>query len=229
MDDESQHWRSVKEEALGSMHEPGFWESDARTGVLARVEYLDRLEAATRTANRLAGRLAAGRETHSPELVELLSRRLLVLRGALRGLEAGEPSDVRLTLRPGHGDDAGACAAFVAELSEMYVSWAAGRGMQIREADGHDTCTLEVVGLGAYTLLRGENGLHVLETPAGESSFDRATVVVSVAALDPGWASTDGAEAVIVRRYRREPPHSSGMRPARARDGSTACSQATST
>ncbi len=205
VDDESQHWRSVKEEALGSMHEPGFWESDARTGVLARVEYLDRLEAATRTAKRLAGRLASGRETHSRELVELLSRRLLVLRGALRGLEDGEPSDARITLRPGHGDDANACAAFVVELSEMYVSWAAGRGMQIREADGHDTRILEVVGLGAYTLLRGENGMHVLETPAGESSFDRATVVVSVAALDPGWASTDGAEAVIVRRYRREP------------------------
>jgi ATP-dependent Clp protease ATP-binding subunit ClpC len=85
VDNQAQHWRSVKAEALASMHEPGFWDSEARIGVLAQVEYLDRLEAATRTAKRLAGRLASRRETHSRELVELLSRRLLVLRGALRG------------------------------------------------------------------------------------------------------------------------------------------------
>jgi ATP-dependent Clp protease ATP-binding subunit ClpC len=219
VDNQAQHWRSVKAEALASMHEPGFWDSEARIGVLAQVEYLDRLEAATRTARRLAGRLASRRETHSRELVELLSRRLLVLRGALRGLDAGEPSDVRLTLRPGHGDDADACAAFAAELSEMYMSWAAGRGMQVRSTGADDMRILEVVGLGAYTLLRGETGLHVLETPAGESSFYRATVVVSIAALDPGWASTDGAEATIVRRYRRDPSplvrYASGVRTGR--------------
>ena len=101
----------------------------------------------------------------------------------------------------------------------MYIGWAAGRGMQIRRAGAHDLRILEVVGLGAYTLLRRENGLHVLETPAGESSFDRATVVVSVAALEPGRESSNGAEAAVVRRYRREPSplvrYASGVRTGR--------------
>ena len=168
------------------MHEPGFWDSEARTGVLARVEYLDRLEAATRTARRLAGRLSSGRETHSRELVELLSRRLLVLARRAQGLAGGEPSDARVTLRPGHGDDAAACAAFAAELERDVHGLGGGAGDAGAPGRRGRTCVLEVSGLGAYTLLRGENGLHVLETPAGESSFDRATVVVGVAAIDAG-------------------------------------------
>jgi ATP-dependent Clp protease ATP-binding subunit ClpC len=220
LENESQHWRSVKAEELASMHEPGFWESEARTGVLGRVEYLDRLEAATQTAKRLAGRLPIRREAQSRELVELLSRRLHVLRAALRGLAAGEPSDARVTLRPGHGDDPAACATFAADLAEMYLGWAAGRGMQARSASEIEGVrVLEISGLGAYTLLRAENGVHVLETPVGESSFDRVTVVVDVAALDPGWPSPDGAEPAIVRRYRREPSplvrYASGMRTGR--------------
>jgi hypothetical protein len=102
----------------------------------------------------------------------------------------------------------------------MYLGWAAGRGMQARSAAGVDGArVLEISGLGAYTLLRGESGVHVLETPVGESSFDRVTVVVDVAALDLHWASTDGAEPAIVRRYRREPSplvrYASGVRTGR--------------
>ena len=53
--------------ALAALGEPTFWETDGRFDVLAKAEYLDRLEAATKTANALAARLerslpAGGRE-----------------------------------------------------------------------------------------------------------------------------------------------------------------------
>ena len=154
---------------------------------------------------RLAGRLSFRRESHSRELVELLSRRLLVLRGALRGLAAGRAERRRVSLRPGHGDDLPP-VRHSRELSEMYIGWAAGRGMQAARRGRRDGArVLESSGLGAYTLLRRENGVHVLETPAGESSFDRATVVVSVAALDPAGRARTARRPAIVRRYRREP------------------------
>ena len=61
-------------------------------------------------------------------------------------------------------------------------------------------------GRGAYTLLKPEAGLHVLELPVPERSFDRVTVLVGVEPVD---GDTDraaaGAEPVVVRRYRHEP------------------------
>ena len=66
-----------------------FWQAEERFAVLGLIEYLDRLGAATATAQRLAARLA-GRDAHSRELVQLLARRLHVLAAALAGLEAGD-------------------------------------------------------------------------------------------------------------------------------------------
>ena len=61
---------------------PTFWETAGRFAVLAKAEYLDRLEAATRTAERLAARLERSADSDGRaggELVELLSTRLYVL------------------------------------------------------------------------------------------------------------------------------------------------------
>ena len=88
----------------------------------------------------------------------------------------------------------------------MYIGWADGRGMVRRNgADG--AVELEVSGLGAYTLLKPEIGLHVLELPRGEErSFDRITVLVDVS--PSATAPTGRGRRVpsrVVRRYRREP------------------------
>ena len=67
---------------------------------------------------------------------------------------------------------------------------------------------LEVAGLGAYTLLKPEIGLHVLELPLEESrSFDRVTVLVDVepVGLAADERPPDRPEPAIVRRYRHEP------------------------
>ena len=161
-------WETRKEDMLARTRDHTFWQAEERFAVLGLIEYLDRLGAATATARRLAARLA-GRDAHSRELVQLLARRLHVLAAALAGLEAGDPSDATVTVRAGHADDAEACAQFVQELAAMYVGWADTRGMRIRRGGDTDKVVLEVSGLGAYTLLRPETGLHVLELPVPET------------------------------------------------------------
>jgi ATP-dependent Clp protease ATP-binding subunit ClpC len=204
-------WEEAKQDALAAAREQAFWQSEERHQVLSLVEYLDRLGAATATAERLGARLSSASDAHSRELVQLLATRLHVLTAALDGLDSREASDATVTVRPGRSEDADACGLFVQELAAMYVGWADGRGMRVRRnGDGDDgVVVLEVSGLGAYTLLRPEIGLHVLELPHEEDrSFDRVAVLVDV---EPAGQGTEGPphpdrpEPVIVRRYRHEP------------------------
>ena len=202
--------QALKEEALASTREAGFWQSPARYAVLGDVEYLDRLAAATATATRLAARLDPARGNHSRELVGMLARRLHVLGAALRGLADGDPRDARIAIRPGRQDDPDAAAAFVSELDSMYASWADARGMRVRRSPGADGIELAVAGLGAYTLLRPEAGVHVLELPGpgDDRSFDRVSAIVNVTPADAGDSSAevaDTAEHSVVRRYRHAP------------------------
>ena len=198
-----------KDELLHDAPEDGFWDSAAASPCSAEIEYLDRLGAATATAERLAARLSSARDAHSRELVQLLATRLHVLTAALDGLDAREASDATITVRSGKSEDAAACGVFVEQLAAMYVGWADGRGMRVHRNGDDGVVVLEVSGLGAYTLLRPEIGLHVLELPHEEDrSFDRVTVLVDV---EPVGQSTEGPqhadrpEPAIVRRYRHEP------------------------
>jgi ATP-dependent Clp protease ATP-binding subunit ClpC len=194
-------WRERKREALEATRAPGFWE-DPEHETLARIEYLDRLDAAQRTAQgllaRLSNRSGRGRTKPAKRLVSLLAERLHVLDRACDGLDAGDPADAVLTVRPSSADGE-AAEPFAQRLREMYAAWAARRGMRIEEAaDGR----LAVSGLGAFTILAPEHGLHVLETPRDSRSFDRLTVRVSVEAPDHTPAA---APQTIVRRYRETP------------------------
>ena len=212
-------WQAAKERALEETREPDFWDSDQRYAVLGLVEYLDRLGAATATAERLAGRLVPGRENHSAKLVQLLARRLHVLAAAVDGLDAREPSDALVTIRPGQAGDSAACLPFVQDLASMYGGWADARGMRLRRDGAPVNVRLEISGLGAYTLLKGEAGLHVLELPHEEDrGFDRVTALIEVGPAAAGGeeATADRGEPAVVRRYRHEPSplvrDASGMR-----------------
>ena len=203
-------WDEEKQQALIRTREHTFWQSEERHEVLGLIEYVDRLGAASATAERLGARLAGGREAQSRELLRLLANRLHVLNAALAGLEEGIASDATLTLRAGHADDSDAGAQFRQELTAMYVDWADGRGMRVRRSGADAGTVLEVSGLGAYTLLRPETGLHVLELPTGERSFDRVTVLVTVEPADvvprAGQDTpADAADPTVVRRYRHAP------------------------
>jgi ATP-dependent Clp protease ATP-binding subunit ClpC len=203
-------WEDVKARALEATREPGFWQSEERFELLSRIEYLDRLAAAGATAKRLAARLGSDGGKQSRELVGLLARRLHVLEGALRGLEAGEPADATVRIRPTHPDGSAAAAAFVEDLVSMYASWGDGRGMRVQQREAEAEHVLEVSGLGAFTLLQPETGLHVLELPVPDrSSFDRVAVRVTVAPAGDGGdgPERDGSagELAVVRRYRHRP------------------------
>ena len=213
-----------KTQALGAISEPGFWDRGDRFSVLSETEYLDRLGAATRTAERLGARLSRGVRPDgraSGELVELLAGRLYVLDAALAGIAAGGPTDVVVHLRATATHRDGEAEPFAALLAEMYVGWAERTGMHVEHLDAPaGEHLLAVSGLGCGEILGGETGLHVLEqvdeTRDGDRVVDREHVRVLVLpgpqGPDAGAASrarlarhaVDVAEqsAVVVRRYR---------------------------
>jgi ATP-dependent Clp protease ATP-binding subunit ClpC len=124
----------------------------------------------------------------------------------------------------------------------MYRRWAEKRRMRfdvVEEQDGAQQngdgtqqnaaaaqgyrALIAVSGYAAYTILRGESGLHVLETPQDDKSFNRARASVRVVA-QPDEPAGRGAEALrrqaartlddddsatmtqpVVRRYREDP------------------------
>jgi ATP-dependent Clp protease ATP-binding subunit ClpC len=217
-----------KQLLLGELRGEGFWERDDRFAVMAEVEYLDRLEEATRTAGHLADRLLRARDPAvAEEVAGLLANRLLVLEAALGGLEDEEaPFEVALRLSPaarapGEGDLE--ADAFLEQLVAMYRGWAGRCGMTIVPLPAEESSSLMLVsGLGAGAILGGEAGLHVAEhvEPGDDgATTDRVGVAVEVAGVPPGepvdratflvrvLQALDAAPAAqrVTRRYRFEP------------------------
>ena len=206
-------WCATKGALLAAMRDPDFWEAPDRFATLARVEYLDRLEAATATSERLTQRLAAGtRGDARPagDLVRLVAGRLHVLACALEERGSEEVLDAALTVSSGTGPghDAAATDAFVGRLETMYLDWAERRGMRVEQADG-DHPSLGVSGLAAFSILRPEHGLHVLESGTGDETR-RVFAHVAVAPVSLSTPAASGTPTAplsteVVRRYRFEP------------------------
>ena len=126
VDDAVEGAQGRKGHALSAISEPGFWERADRFELLAEAEYLDRLLAATRTADRLGARLhrsvrADGRA--NSDLVGLLAGRLYVLDRALEGIESGAPTEVFVHIRPAGGVRGGEPerSEFASTVAQMYV------------------------------------------------------------------------------------------------------------
>jgi ATP-dependent Clp protease ATP-binding subunit ClpC len=221
--------QSRKLRALESVGRPGFWDDASRFVAFAEAEYLDRLDAALRTAEKLAERLrrsASRAGAASSELVELLAIRLHVLDRALAGLASGAPTDVFVRVRPAARARSGEAAAFAGRLAAMYLTWGERRGMHVERLTPENALrgehVLAVSGLGASTILADESGVHVLEVARPGADGDRMTrlnTVVHVAPWPPGPRLDDagllaqarrvldssGSTTTIVRRYRPEP------------------------
>jgi ATP-dependent Clp protease ATP-binding subunit ClpC len=211
--------RRRKEAALAALGTEGFWDDPGRFAVLAEANYLDRLEEAFRTAQRLHRRLDGGngRSTASAELVGMLALRLHVIESALAGMRAGAPDEVFLRVRPAaeSGDEG---TAFAGRIADMYIAWARRRGMQFEVLAGEPAAGgvwLLLSGLGAGELLGPEAGVHVLEA---DDRRPRVSVMVEVAARAPETAEDPDvpglarrtlarrpASATVVRRYREGP------------------------
>jgi ATP-dependent Clp protease ATP-binding subunit ClpC len=212
------HWSGRKELDLESMRGEAFWDSPERFAVLARIEYVDRVQTAFATAEKLADRLARiatnGRGS-ARELIELLAQRLYLLDRACADADAGDPADAFLEIRATGLDRAE--GEFALQLRDMYEAWARRRGMRLRELWSDGSHLFAVSGIGAYRILADETGIHVLETPHDHGSFDRVAVRVTVAPrvstgpdvdlLELARAALEvvPASGTIVRRYREKP------------------------
>ena len=215
-----------KRAALDAVNAPEFWEREDRFETLASAEYLDRLEAALHTAERLGERLArtAGRNGKgTSELVGLLANRLHVLDAAVDGIRNDAPEQVFLRVRPA-ADKTDETEEFTGKLATMYTRWADSRGMHIDRLDAAaDEHLFAVTGLGSGEILMPENGLHVMELDRerrdGEHDTERVSAIAQVATWPPGPERESGALAelarsalekrsvapTVVRRYRLEP------------------------
>jgi ATP-dependent Clp protease ATP-binding subunit ClpC len=245
---EADEWQARKNGALLETSAPGFWNSPERFSVLGLAEYMDRIETGLDTAGSLLKRLGGSPQTHDrqrfpAELVARLAHQLYLLDAACRGLAAGHPRDLFLQVRAScdAGADNAVCNDFARRIAAMYRRWAEARRMRFEvlqetsEESSPDASKdaaasaavapyelrAAISGFAAYSLLHAEAGLHVLETPQDEKSFNRARVHVRVVAQpdEPAGRGDDAlrrqaAQALaadtngspqIVRRYREEP------------------------
>ncbi len=227
---ESEDWQLRKSGALAMTSSPQFWESEDRFEVLGDIEYMDRYERALDTANslrvRLKGEPGEQRDAYSRVLIQRLAHRLFLLENALHGEEEDLPRDAFICIEPSIEEDRDGALKFAAQISDMYLAWASKRQMRhkVLVEDRVDTerinrFVLAVAGLGAYSILHEENGIHVWEEPGDGKSFDRIKVRVFIAPqpVMPGDTTArllaQAEEAfkamedlrIIVRRYRRDP------------------------
>jgi ATP-dependent Clp protease ATP-binding subunit ClpC len=211
-------WRGCKERDLAVMQRDGFWDDPSRFALLARIEYVDRVQAALRTAEKLAGRLASHSQNghgSAHDLVRLLAERLYLLDRACADTDASAPADAFLQLKASEADPAE--SGFALQLRDMYEAWSRRRGMRVRRLESDGGHLLAVTGIGAHAILAAEAGLHVLEAPNDERSFDRVAVSVVVAPAPPAAPDTESLDlarvalngvsvpGIVVRRYRLQP------------------------
>ena len=226
----SDDWQTMKSEALEMTSSPAFWESEERFEVLGDVEYLDRFERALDTAYslliRLKGESDEERPSYSKILIQRLAHRLYLLESAFDGEDEVLPRDAFICVEPSIEGDREAALKFAGKVSQMYLEWASKRQMRHKvllddRLDGDRTrrFILAVAGLGAYSILKEENGIHVWEEPGEGKSFERIKVRVFIAPQPalPGDTTVkllDQAEdrfkemeglRKIVRRYRQLP------------------------
>ena len=215
--------REYKQAALAATASEGFWEDEARFSTLAIVEYVERLEAATNTAQRLGSRLARQADDDSAgsgNVASLLAARLLVVQAALEGMERESPHEVYLHIRPAADAYSDEAEQWMGQLAAMYEAWALARGMTMERIG--DGMFFSVSGLASGAILMRESGLHVLElisqSVAGDRLIQRVNCVVEVVPRDPKDAGARAQLSVatsalrrgadvptVVRRYRPAP------------------------
>jgi ATP-dependent Clp protease ATP-binding subunit ClpC len=223
---EGAEWNELKDKLSDDMASADFWNRPQRFDTLARFALMDRVKAATETANALQRRLE--RYTRSPprysaELAGRLALQLHLIREGIKDAVDNAPVELALVVEPvfdGAGDRQ-TTLAWCNRLRSMYRAWAGKRRMQIAEAPGpakdKDTPGLLVSGFGAYRILSPEAGLHVFEPSEGAGGRVTARVRLAVVPLGDVPAAKERTLIVkaleqaprpnsVVRRYREEPP-----------------------
>ncbi|HEY6196763.1 MAG TPA: AAA family ATPase [Candidatus Eisenbacteria bacterium] len=229
---EGGEWRDAKASWLAMPAGEGFWQRSDRFEVLGRAEYMDRIEAGSRSARSLLARLdgdgASARRVWPRNMVARLAQQMLLLEAAAEEAMTTGPRDAFVYVQAGpDGADRAEEREFARRVAAMYESWARQRGMRIavlKPTPRHagDTVWLAVSGFSSYVSLAPEDGLHVLEWGSNaEGGVKRVSVRVRVLA-QPLVPAREGepeltrqaAEVLaaatlpppaIVRRYRGTP------------------------
>jgi len=225
---DSDNWNIRKEKKLLKMSDMGFWDSADRFKILGDVEYMDRIESGFKTAlsliNRLTGSQTKDRKLYSQSLIERLAQQLYLLGEATTSLVDKKPYDAYLIVEANSDfklSDA-VIKEFAGQIQSMYQNWAKKRRMKLNILNYSENKKLfykvsAVSGFGAYSILDSESGLHVLESPKNEKSFDRYKVNVRIIPqpeipivnlldhLDSLISQESKSKLEIVRRYRSEP------------------------
>ncbi len=164
---------------------------------------LEPIVTAYRRYRRVADRLEQARGLapgQDPEMDELVEQEIAELEPQLKSLEAELRSlllptdprdrrDVIMEIRAGTGgDEAG---LFAADLYRMYARYAESRNWKVELLSQHETgvggfkeIIFEIRGLGAYSRLKYESGVHrVQRVPVTESSGRIHTSTATVAVL----------------------------------------------
>ncbi len=219
-----ERWNAMSERLSVALADPAIWSRDDRHGVLSRLEIMDRLREAARTAEGLFRRYQAASQGSraSRELAGRLALQLYNLRQGLDDIEADAPIDALLRVEmaiDAVGDRVGA-SDWCRRLNDMYRGWATKRRMRLKEigpGDGKDMPILHVTGFGAFRALSAEAGLHVLDDQTSETARRIAARVTVAAGPDrdpPQDGELDAASKLlagvpttthIVRRYRDGP------------------------
>jgi ATP-dependent Clp protease ATP-binding subunit ClpC len=204
---QSETWRQKKEIDLSMTALPEFWRSPDRFEILTKAEYRDRVETGFETARSMMQRV---RHHKTPKLVERVAQQLFLLRNAIDSLEANLAWEAFIHIDA--GESGGELAAM---LRRMYGAWAKRRGMRLEPLiDNGRELLLSVSGFGAYSILRDEQGVHVLEKPRDDGSPERLQVRLRVVPQPhEEIRATDALTLVraadqpleIVRRYRELP------------------------
>jgi len=199
-------WRQKKEIDLSMTALPEFWQSTDRFAILTKAEYRDRVEAGVETATSMMQRL----RQKTPRLVERLAQQLFLLKTAIDALDADLPWEAFVHIDAGENG-----RELAAMMRKMYAAWARRRGMRMEPLIENDReQLLSVSGFGAYSILRDEQGVHVLEKPRDDGSSERLQVRLRVAPQPPTQVRAADALTLIragdpalqiVRRYRELP------------------------
>lgn len=214
--------RERKQEELARIGEPDFWKRPDRFDVLARIEFVERVDDELAAAERLLQRLRRGAPF---DLVQDLAGRLRLLDLAVQVELRGELQDAWLRVEPVADlrREADAALDFATRLVAMYRAWARRNRVEILESggDGSASTTLGMSGFAASALLAPEHGMHVFEepSPGGGLVRRRARVIVApwpngprfeteqqaVAAAEQALALARKGGTRIVRCYREKP------------------------
>jgi ATP-dependent Clp protease ATP-binding subunit ClpC len=198
----SEDWEKTKQDYLDMTYSAGFWDSKKRFSILGEIEYMDRIETALNTAGRLMNRLLGNqpkmRTTFSPKLVKQLAQQLYLVSEAYKTFKQKLPKD-----------------------------WVSKRRMrilvlkEIMDQEKREYQFLAAVsGFGSYSILSEEYGLHILEIPKTQKTFNKYNVHVHICPQPENPAESrevllnqalhifseiSGGASRIVRHYRFEP------------------------